>query len=492
MEVWNHLQEMKSFSGKALTQGLDEKTVKAFLNNDPRLAKAGREAWTYFQYLKKEQPEFLTSNEESQISSIQANFVNFYEDDNINPYVALAAHGPWIITSCGAVVYDAGGYGMLGFGHNPEKVHKALSHHYVMANIMTANLSQKRFINAIQKEIGQRHSQKHPFAKFLCMNSGSEAMTVACRIADIQAKTLTDPGGRHEGKSIKFLALKGSFHGRTERPAQASDSSRANYDKYLATFRGLNNLVTVEPNDLDGLRKTFQWAKNEGVFFDLMLLEPVQGEGNPGKAISADFYKLARELTQEHGGLLCIDSIQAGFRTQGYLSIVDYPGFENLPAPDMEAYSKALNAGQYPLSVLAMTENTARFYQKGIYGNTMTTNPRALEVAISVLESMSEELRENIHQKGKEVLSLFRKMAADFPHIVESVQGTGLLYSMAIHEKAFKVTGKTGLERYLRKKGLGVIHGGKNALRFTPVFNVTSDELELMNELIREAFQHAR
>ena len=63
------------------------------------------------------------------------------------------------------------------------------------------------------------------------------------------------------------------------------------------------------------------------------------------------------------------------------LSIVDYPGFEGVEAPDMETYSKALNGGQYPLSVLAVNERAANLYRKGVYGNTMTTNPRAMDIA---------------------------------------------------------------------------------------------------------------
>ena len=35
------------------------------------------------------------------------------------------------------------------------------------------------------------------------------------------------------------------------------------------------------------------------------------------------------------------------------------PVYQDLEAPDMETYSKALNAGQYPLSILAMTPATA-------------------------------------------------------------------------------------------------------------------------------------
>ena len=32
------------------------------------------------------------------------------------------------------------------------------------------------------------------------MNSGSESMTVAMRICDVNSKIMTGPGGKHEGK----------------------------------------------------------------------------------------------------------------------------------------------------------------------------------------------------------------------------------------------------------------------------------------------------
>ena len=59
-------------------------------------------------------------------------------------------------------------------------------------------------------------------------------------------------------------------------------------------------------------------------------MEPAMGEGNPGKAITPEFYALARKLTLAHGAMLLVDSIQAGLRATGMLSICDYPGFESL------------------------------------------------------------------------------------------------------------------------------------------------------------------
>ena len=55
-------------------------------------------------------------DESKLIPLLQKDYVNFYSKDTINPYVAISARGPWIITSHGAVLHDNGGYGMLAHG----------------------------------------------------------------------------------------------------------------------------------------------------------------------------------------------------------------------------------------------------------------------------------------------------------------------------------------------------------------------------------------
>lgn len=484
------LRALAAFSGERQTVGLRHDVISKFLEIDSDLGEAINEAYDVHLKLREEYGAILQLDEKEQIKVLQGELVNFYPKDTINPYVALAGKGPWVVTTSGAVVHDSGGYGMLGAGHNPENVTKLLSKPQVMANVMTANFSQKKFTDILSKEVGHKRSaeKRKPFQKFLCLNSGSEAVTVAARITDINAKIQTEAGGKHEGKQIKFLALKGAFHGRTDRPAQVSDSSLGTYRKVLASFRDRENLVTVEPNNLEQLSKAFEDAEKEGVFFEAMFMEPVMGEGDPGKAVTPEFYQLARELTEKNNTLLLVDSIQAGLRTRGYLSIVDYPGFEDLEGPDFETYSKALNAGQFPLSVLAMNTKAADLYVIGVYGNTMTTNPRGLEVACEVLNSMTDELRRNIQKKGEEFLEKLRGIAEENPGIITDVQGTGLLFSAALRED-FKVTGDGGFEEYLRKQGLGIIHGGVNSLRFTPHFNIASEEVDLMMDLLREGIK---
>ena len=215
-------------------------------------------------------------------------------------------------------------------------------------------------------------------------------------------------------------------------------------------------------------------------------MEPVMGEGNPGMPIAPEFYSRARELTREHGSMLVIDSIQAGLRVQGVLSIVDYPGFRDLDQPDMESYSKALNAGQYPLSVLALSENVAAKYQHGLYGNTMTSNPRALDIAVTVLNSLSDARRENIRARGKELLEGMAALIDETNGGVTSAQGTGLLLSCALAPR-YKTYGANSTEDYLRRNGLGVIHGGERSLRFTPVFDMSAKEVALVLDLVKNA-----
>ncbi|MGS2723903.1 aminotransferase class III-fold pyridoxal phosphate-dependent enzyme [Porticoccus sp. GXU_MW_L64] len=482
----DRLAPLRCFAGKRLTSGLSDQKIQAFATRDPKLLQAIDAAVIYANTIAGQYPQLVDLDEQQQIEQIQQGYLNFYNSDAVNPYVAAAAAGPWIVTLKGAVLYDTGGYGMLGSGHAPDAILKAMNQPHVMANIMTPNISQMKLITALRREVGRNRDHGCPFHSFLCMNSGSESVSVAARISDINAKLMTEAGARHEGKPIVRLALKGAFHGRTDRPAQYSDSSMAAYKKHLASFQQGNNLLTIAANDCTALQAAFEHADTENLFIESMFFEPVMGEGNPGLSITAEFYTLARQLTEQHGALLLADSIQAGLRTTGNLSITDYPGFENLPAPDMETWSKAINGGQYPLSVLALSEKAHHLYQKGLYGNTMTTNPRAMDVAVAVLDSMDNDLRTNIVSAGKRLMSKFKELQKELNGAITAVQGTGLLMSVALSDD-YKCYGANSTEEYMRTRGVNVIHGGTNSLRFTPWFAISDVEIDLLIEVTRDA-----
>ena len=403
--------------------------------------------------------------------NLQDNILNFYNSDTIVPYNPVYAKGPWIVSDNGAILYDVGGYGMLGFGHSPDWTLNVLAKPHVMANIMTPNIMQKLFTDTLKQKIGLNRNNECPYSHFAFLNSGSESMELATRISDINSYD----------KDSFFIVLKNSFHGRTHTAATISDSSMENYKKYLKSFDNLP-VKTVEINDVNYLEQTFNQIIKYN-YVKAVIMEPVMGEGNPGIELEPNFYRMARKLTSNNNSDLIIDSVQAGIRTNGYLSVVDYPNLKYEEPPDMEIFSKAINAGQYPLSVLAVTEKIAKKFKTGIYGNTMTGNPKALEIGYETLKRLDNKITKNIQRKGIIFKNMLQELEKKYPEIVTHVTGKGLLLALHINHK-YKVDDYKGLEYICRENGLNVIHGGENALRFTPYFLITNKEIELIKNIL--------
>jgi len=361
-------------------------------------------------------------------------------------------------------------------------VMKVLTSELCMANIMTASLAQAKFKEALMREIGHSRSGC-PYHSFIMLNSGSEANEIACRIMDVHT------GHHSNGRPVCGLSMVGSFHGRTFRPAMMTDTSVDTYKQHSCYW--LNNAIEgyalkIKPNDMQGLADAFAHADAEGYFIETLFLEGVMGEGNPGYPITPQFYATARRLTEQHGSLLLVDSVQAGLRVRGVLSIVDYPGFANLAPPDFETFSKAINGGQFPSSVVALSERAASFYRHGIYGNTMTGNPRACLVGTAVLQSITPEIRQNIVEMGDYAVRKYEDLKEDLPGAITQVMGTGLLYSVQLNPEVLTVVALDGAEMWLRRHGVNVIHGGANALRFTPNFDITQGEIDMQVMHVRQ------
>jgi acetylornithine/succinyldiaminopimelate/putrescine aminotransferase len=92
----------------------------------------------------------------------------------------------------------------------------------------------------------------------------------------------------------------------------------------------------------------------------------------------------------------------------------------------------------------------------------------------------------NIITRGKELLEKFQALQKEMPETITRVEGTGLL--VAVHvKKDIPVVGANGLETRMRRMGINVIHGGENALRFTPHFAINSAEIDLIVAVTRKA-----
>lgn len=478
------LEKMRLSAGPRMTDGLSMQHLSKFVE-DGRLLEAIEKAHTIWTGLDGASTYCLSEKE--CIANLFSGFQHLYPEETRQPYVPIAALGPWMVSLHGAVIHDSGGYGMLGYGHNPPCVLDALREESVMANHMTASLVHADFFKALRGEIG-RSRPACPYESFICLNSGSEGNEMVLRICDMHT------GNVHNGRKVHNIVVQDSFHGRTLSAAFLTDTTRDAYKErkaYMITrMQETNYALTVPANDVEALHRWFTRCEEEQCYIQAVFLEGVMGEGNPGEALTPEFYTAARELTLKYDAALVIDSIQAGMRTTGNLSICDYPGFENLPAPDFEVFSKALNAGQFPLSVVALSARGASWYKHGVYGNTMTGNPRACRVATAVLGNMTPHLRQNIRDMGEYFVERYSTLMKELPEIIR-VNGTGLLFQVKLDPK-IPVTAMDGVEIILRRRGINVIHGGTNALRFTPNFDITREEADLQIAHVRQVILEKR
>ena len=126
MSILDKLSTLRNAGGTIRTRGLPDDVVERFAARDERLEQAVDQALGVAECWQAAYPDLWRTDEDAQRAELQAGYVNFYADDAVNPYVALGAKGPWIVTTKGAVLHDSGGYGMLGFGHAPDAVLAAL------------------------------------------------------------------------------------------------------------------------------------------------------------------------------------------------------------------------------------------------------------------------------------------------------------------------------------------------------------------------------
>ena len=133
---------------------MPDEVISDFSSRDDTLLQAVEEASINHQNLMAEfGKEVMMQSEVDVITSVQSDIINFYAPATVNPYIAIAGRGPWIVTAHGAVLHDNGGYGMLGVGHGPESIIDAMSKNWVMANVMTPSFSQKRLTDRLKKEM---------------------------------------------------------------------------------------------------------------------------------------------------------------------------------------------------------------------------------------------------------------------------------------------------------------------------------------------------
>ncbi len=356
-----------------------------------------------------------------------------------------------IVRGDGSRVWDAGGREYLDFGGGIAVV--SLGHCHP-APLAAAREQLERLWHASNlyrtepaEALAARLSDRFGGAQAFFCNSGAEAIEAALKYA---RKATGRPG---------VVALEGSFHGRTfgALSATGQPAKRAAFSPLVPGVR------FVPPNDVDALRA----AATADV--GLVLLEPILGEGGV-HPLDPEFVAVAAELPET---LLCLDEIQTGVGRTGSFFAFEALGVQ----PDLATLAKGLGNG-LPIGALLVADRAAGAFSPGDHGSTFGGNPVVCAAACAVVDTVDDELLENVVERGAELVAGLSALPG-----VLSVRGRGLLLGAVVDARAADVVDAC------RERGLLVLTAGDDVVRLAPPLTIGADEvaeaLSVLDSVIR-------
>ncbi|MEH1794164.1 aspartate aminotransferase family protein [Nostoc sp.] len=306
---------------------------------------------------------------------------------------------------------------------------------------------------------------------FFC-NSGAEANEAAIKLARKYAHTVLDIE-----KPI-ILTANASFHGRTLATVTATGQPKyqKHFDPLVPGFHYVNyndiNAVEVAISELD-----------EGDYrVAAILIEPLQGEGGVRPGDVAYFKKL-RQICDETGVLLIFDEVQVGMGRSGKLWAYEHLGVE----PDIFTSAKGLGGG-IPIGAM-MSKKFCDVFQPGEHASTFGGNPFVCGVALSVCQTLEREnILQNVQDRGDQLRTGLRAIAAKYPQYIGEVRGWGLINGLELRAD-IQLTAADIVNAAI-KEGVLLVPAGPKVVRFVPPLIVTEAEVKTALEAVEKAMSN--
>jgi predicted acetylornithine/succinylornithine family transaminase len=351
--------------------------------------------------------------------------------------------GARLVADDGSTYLDfAAGIAVVGLGHVHPDV-TAAAHRQLDQLWHVSNLYWTEPMTALSQRLSERFGGAEAF---FC-NSGAEAVEAALKY------------GRKATGRPAWLALEGSFHGRTlgALAVTGQPAKRQAFEPLPGPAR------FVRPNDVESL------AAAVGPDTGLVLLEPVLGEGGI-VPLDPAFVRAAAELAADRGALLAFDEIQTGVGRTGTFFAWEQAAVR----PDLVTLAKGLANG-LPLGCLLVSEQAAGAFAPGDHASTFGGNPVACAAACAVCDAIDDELLAGVRRRGDELRAGLEGIGA-----VHEVRGLGLLVGAELDRPAAPV-----VEECVKRRLL-VTSAGERVLRLTPPLTIESGELDEALAILRE------
>ncbi|WP_455811631.1 diaminobutyrate--2-oxoglutarate transaminase [Pseudomonas graminis] len=411
------------------------------------------------------------------------------------PFAIAKAQGVWITDVENNQYLDClAGAGTLALGHNHPDVLQSIQ------NVITSGLPLHTLdlTTPLKDQFSEYLLSLLPEqGKEYCLQftgpSGADAVEAALKLAKKvtgRAGVISFSGGYH-GMTHGALSVTGNLS-----PKEAVDGMmpEVQFMPYPHLYRcplGIGGDAGVKAltyyfenliNDVEsGVRKPAA-----------VILEAVQGEGGVNPA-PVEWLQRIRKVTEEHGILLIIDEVQAGFCRTGKFFAFEHAGIQ----PDIIVMSKAVGGG-LPLAVLGIKKKFDA-WSPGHHTGTFRGNQLAMATGLTTLKILkNNNVADKVAEQGEWLKGKLAELQKRYPAIGH-IRGPGLMIGIEFvkpqeapdHMGCYPADGE--LSALIQKKcfenGLILERGGRNGcvLRLLPSLLITNEELGVF----LDKFEHA-
>ncbi|MBT7610867.1 MAG: glutamate-1-semialdehyde 2,1-aminomutase [Bacteriovoracaceae bacterium] len=247
-------------------------------------------------------------------------------------------------------------------------------------------------------ELAELILEKLPFDQIRFVNSGTEAVMTAIRLA------------RGYTKKNKIIKFNGCYHGHTDAMLIKAGSGLAGTSE--ASSGGVpagtsEDTLILELGDLEEVRRVFNDHKNK---IAAIIVEPLPA--NNGLLLQTQgFLEGLRTISNENNALLIFDEVISGFRV-AFGGMAARTGI----SPDLCTYGKIIGGG-LPVGAIASSKKimehlapVGNVYQAG----TLSANPLAMVAGFHTLKQMTDEAYQQIEYHTRLITNLFREWFLEY------------------------------------------------------------------------------
>jgi len=304
-------------------------------------------------------------------------------------------------------------------------------------------------------------------------------------------KNLAAGKGEKGSKVIHFTEC---FHGRTGYTMSLTDSPDPRKTLYFPQFdwpridnpklqfpltdESLEQVLKAEATAINQIKSAVAENPDE---IAALIIEPIQGEGGDNH-FRGEFFQELRVLADEHEFMLIYDEVQTGVGVTGKMWA--HQLFNSSARPDIIGFGKKMQiCGIFAGERVDEVENNV-FQESSRLNSTWGGNVVDMVRITIYLEIIAaEDLVNQAATNGDYLIAKLHDIQADYDGLVSNVRGRGLFAAFDLPDG----TTRDNLANLIIAEGALILGSGKKAIRFRPHLNISREEIDLADDIIRRA-----